>query len=347
MSARGKNITLPGRERLGMSALIPSPEAAAALRQHPSFSRAIRASAASSVTLYQASRPLNALLSDRARALFGHAALYLHFRGTEADQPGLTPEAMKDLCRQLDLCSRGRCEVMLALMRAGGFLLAAPSSDRRKRVLAPSEKLFALHRLRWSGQFEAMSAILPCAAEYAAAAKDHAFTGAFAIALGRRFLAGLRILDHAPDLGPFADRNAGFMILFTLALSGSDGDTFPPKRPVPLAINALAMRFSVSRKHVLTLLRDAGARAALAWRSHEQRNHAAGAWRRGTREFFRDHVPLSCAKRRRSAARERQQRLVPCGDRRRRLRIGHHSTNGGVGSKCEELNVSKSGRLCP
>lgn len=216
------------------------------------------------MTFYQASRPLNALLGDRARALFTHVALYLHFRGTESGQPGLTPGAMNDLCSRIGLCSRGRCEAMLALMRAGGLVMAAPSSDRRKRLFAPTEKLLALHRLRWSAHFEAMRAIFPRAPEYVAAAKNHAFTGAFAIALGRRFLAGLRILDHASDLGPFADRNAGFMILFSLALSGSKGDSFPPKRPVPLSINALATRFSVSRKHVLTLLRDAEAQGLLS-----------------------------------------------------------------------------------
>jgi hypothetical protein len=46
------------------------------------------------------------------------------------------------------------------------------------------------------------------------------------------------------------------MILYSLALAGAEGDTFPPTRPVLLSINALATRFSVSRKHVLTLLRD-------------------------------------------------------------------------------------------
>jgi hypothetical protein len=246
------------------TAPTPSPDAIATLRQHPNFSRAIRSSARSSVTLYQASRPLNALLTDRARTLFSHVALYLHFRGTEPSQPGLTAGSMNDLCSRIGLCSRGRCEAMLTLMRASGLVVAAPSSDRRKRLFAPTEKLLTLHRVRWSAHFEAMRAILPAAADYLAAASDQAFTEAFAIALGRRFLAGLRILDHAPDLWPFADRNAGFMILFSLALSGSKVDSFPPKRPVPLSINALATRFSVSRKHVLTLLRDAEAQGLLS-----------------------------------------------------------------------------------
>ena len=53
-----------------------------------------------------------------------------------------------------------------------------------------------------------------------------------------------------------AERNAAIMMLFSLALAGPEHGPFPPHAPVPLSINALATRFSVSRKHVLTLLRD-------------------------------------------------------------------------------------------
>jgi hypothetical protein len=73
----------------------------------------------------------------------------------------------------------------------------------------------------------------------------------------------LRILDAAPELEEIAERNAGMMIFYSLALAGRDDDAFPPRRPMPLSINALATRFSVSRKHVLTLLRDAEAEGLL------------------------------------------------------------------------------------
>jgi len=244
---------------MGMSetALTPSADAVAAVRRHPDFSQAIRSSAARSVALYQTSRLLNALLSDRARALFTHVALYLHYRGMEPGRPGLTVSAMKDLCVQLRLCSPGRCEAILALMRAGGLLAAAPDPDRRKRLLVPTEKLLALHRERWGSQFHAMRAVLPEADAYGAAVTEPDFVEAFASALVRRFIAGLRVLDNAPELELFAERNAGMMILYSLALTGAEGDTFPPIGPVGLSINALATRFSVSRKHVLTLLRDA------------------------------------------------------------------------------------------
>jgi hypothetical protein len=183
-------------------------------------------------------------------------ALYLHY-GDEPDEPGLSVGAMKELCVRIGLCSRGRCEAMLALMRAGGLFAAAPSLDRRRRLLVPTTRLLELHQLRWSAHFAAMSAAIPQAAAYRAALHDPTFVKPFVRELGRRFIGGMRILDAAPDLEQIAERNAGMMILYSLALSGRDDDTFPPRGPVLLSINALATRFSVSRKHVLTLLRDA------------------------------------------------------------------------------------------
>ncbi len=236
---------------------MPSPAAIAALRSHPRFSDAMRQAAGSAVALYQGDRILNALMSDRARALFTHVALYLHYRGTKGGEPGLTVGAMKDLCTQVELCSRGRCEAMLALMRTAGLFAAAPNLDRRRRPLMPTEKLFALHRERWGAHFEALQQVLPEADSYRAALDNPDFIKAFVAMLGERFIAGLRILGHAPALEMFAERNAGMIILFSLALGGLADGPFPADGPVELSINALATKCSVSRKHVLTILRDA------------------------------------------------------------------------------------------
>lgn len=247
-----------------MTALTFSPDAVIRLRGEPGFEAAMRASAASAIALYRGDRILNALLSDRARALFPHVALYLHFAEERDGEFGLTVGAMKDMCVQLGLCSRGRCEAMVALMRAVGLLASAPNLDRRRRPLVPTDKLLALHRERWGAQFDAMSAAIPAAVAYRAALNDPVFVKTFVLELGRRFIAGMRVLDGAPELESFAERTAAMVILFSLALGGGPDQPFPPVDAVPLSINGLATRFSVSRKHVLTLLRDAEEQGLLA-----------------------------------------------------------------------------------
>jgi hypothetical protein len=251
-----------------------SPAAVASLRSHPGFPAAAREAARSLIPMYRSDRLLNALMSDRARAVFAHVALLLHYRGTDNGEPGLTVGAMKDMCVQLKLCSRGRCEAMLALMRAAGFFIASPNHDRRRRPLAPTEKLFALHRERWGSHFEAMRHVMPKAESWRAALEDPQFLRELVMALAEKYVAGLRILDNAPDLGPFAERNAGMLILFSLALAGPADGPFPATTPVTLSINALATTFSVSRKHVLTLLRDAEAQHLLV-RGGEANNEVA------------------------------------------------------------------------
>jgi DNA-binding MarR family transcriptional regulator len=236
-----------------------APAAVDALRAHPRFAEAARAAAAGLVAHYEGNRLLNQLMNDRGRVLFTHHAVYLHFSRTPGDAgSGLTVSRMKDLCVETQLCSRGRVEVMLGLLRAAGYLApASDPADRRRRVLVPTDKLLALHKQRFDMHFAAMESVLPEASAARAAFDDPEFMPAFARILGRHFRAGLRLLSHAPELLLFAERNAGMVILFSLLLAGEADDVFPPARPVPVSISALAAKFSVSRKHVLTLLRDA------------------------------------------------------------------------------------------
>jgi DNA-binding MarR family transcriptional regulator len=236
-----------------------APAAIAALRAHPRFPEAMRDAAAGMVTHYEGNRLLNHLMNDRGRALFTHHAVYLHFSRTPGDAgSGLTVSRLKDLCVETQLCSRGRVEVMLGLLRAAGYLAAAPdAADRRRRVLVPTDKLLALHKQRFDMHFAAMESVLLEASAARAAFDDPQFMPAFARILGRHFRAGLRLLTHAPELLPFAERNGGMVILFSLLLAGEADDVFPPTRPVQVSISALGAKFSVSRKHVLTLLRDA------------------------------------------------------------------------------------------
>lgn len=236
-----------------------SPKAIAALRAHPGFPAAMRTSATGLISMYQGGHLLNWLMDDRGRLVFGHLALYLHATRDPSDaSSGLTPTRMKAMCVEMDFCSPGRAGAMLSLMRFGGYLTPdVEIVDRRQRRLLATPKLYALLRSRWRLHLEAVAPLLPDGAAILAAAEHPAFDDALVIAMGERFRAGFRFVDAAPGLGLFGERNAGMMILLSLITAGPDDDAMPPQRPVPISIAALARRFSVSRPHVLKLIRDA------------------------------------------------------------------------------------------
>lgn len=240
-------------------ACVVAPEAIAALRAHPDFGAAMRRSSVGLLSMYQGGHLLNWLMDDRGRLVFGHLALYLHATRDVADaSSGLTPTRMKAMCVEMGLCSPGRAGAMLSLMRFGGYL--SPDGevvDRRQRRLLATPKLYSVLRSRWRLHIEAVAPLLPDGAALMAAIDRPEFDNALVITMTEHFRAGFRFIHAAPALGLFGERNAGMLILLSLITAGAEDDTMPPQRPVPISIAALARRFSVSRPHVLKLIRDA------------------------------------------------------------------------------------------
>jgi len=267
-----------------------SPQAVAALCEHPHFPEAMRAVLADNVRLYRGNRILHYVGYDRGRLVVGLLAFYLHAsRRTDDPTSGLTAHRLKSLCAEQDVCSPGRARTMLSLLQMFGYVAPAPTADRRFKLLVPTELLIGSLRQRWSTMFAAIALLLPegaaaradepgsgrvsgartiesprwplaSLASAACAALDRAdFLAALARNMVDRYRTGIRALQFTPELKPFAERNAGLMILSSLVVAGQPGDTMPPAGPVRISISELARRFSVSRAHVLRLLRHAAA----------------------------------------------------------------------------------------
>ncbi len=235
-----------------------TPEAIAALRAQPGFADAMRKSATGLADLYQGGHLLNWLMDDRARLLFGYLTLYLHFTRDSADlASGLTPTRMKIMCVEQGICSPSRATVVLSLMRFGGYLAPDTSSDGRQRRLVATDKLLDMLRARWRVHFAAMAPLMPDGEVLLAALGNPDFGPRLVVSMSMRFVSGFRFLTHATDLGLFAERNAGMLIVASLLTGGEPDDAIPPRRPLPISISALARRFSVSRPHVIKMLRDA------------------------------------------------------------------------------------------
>lgn len=234
----------------------------AALKARPGFAAACHAFTDGITALYQGNRLLNTLVSDRGRSVIGNLALYLHYDRREDDaRSGLTVSRLKTICAEHEICSPGRIEAFLALLRLFGQLEAAPTADdRRVRRLIPTARMLESHRQRWRVAFAAIGEVLPVGKTALASLEREAFVAALVRHFAEHYLSGIRLLHHSTELKLFAERNAGVMVLFSVLQAG---DAFPPRRPVTISISDLARRFGVSRVHVRTLLRDAEAEGFL------------------------------------------------------------------------------------
>ena len=237
---------------------LPSESAIAAVVAHPRFPEAAENVGRGLVALYQGERVVNLVMPDRIRYIISVFAIHLHFVGRPNDpNSGLTASRLSRLCVERNICSEGRAEAMLAIMRDYGHLVSAPSEeDKRLRRLVPAGSLFDWHRKRCTHFFPAAAKVMP---EYACAlgALDTGeFMPNFLRHLARCHVAGFHYVAFAPDVRQFYERSAGGPILMSIALAGASDDSFPPLRPVSISLTAIARDFDVSRVHVRRVVQE-------------------------------------------------------------------------------------------
>lgn len=230
-----------------------------AIRAHPRFAEAMRASARAMVDLHSRSRFLGWFLSDRALAILAHAAVALDADARDDDpRTGLTPGRFKAFCVDNGLCSEGRATAVLGFMRLTGHLEQREHpADRRIMRLTPSPKLLETMRSRMRAQLTCAAMICPEVEPAIERLGSRDFERRLGLEFVRRFGQGIRLVDPASTLRLFTERDVGALVLFALALQGDPADPLPTEKPLPLSIAALARRFKVSRTHILRLVRDA------------------------------------------------------------------------------------------
>ena len=189
---------------------------------------------------------------DVQRAMLCFFVLYLDARG------GITLGAIHDLVRELGLASPGRATAMLVSLRVMGYVTPDPiQPDRRSRRYIPT----ALTRAAVGKSFRyrglAFALIEPEAMRIAERFDNAAVFKAYVLQLGEGISDVLKRGNSSGTLDHFGRANAGLGILFYLSIAIETGDVFPPRRPIPVSINALATEFKVSRAHVRKLLRGA------------------------------------------------------------------------------------------
>src|SRR5262249_14852040 len=148
---------------------------------------------------------------------------------------GLTPSRIKAICAERNICSAGRANAVLVLMRMSGYLASARSEeDRRLHRLVPTDALFALHRESLVFTLEAVAQLLPEGAAALAELRSPDFLSCLLSHYAGLHLEGFYYIDHVPEVRLFYERNAGAVILFSIYLAGQETEGSPPHSSVSI-----------------------------------------------------------------------------------------------------------------
>lgn len=228
------------------------------------MSRAVRSFARSYVAHFEHRPLLNLVTSDRGRVLMAWMALYFDALYDPAiPGSGLTVNRFKAACAETGLCSQGRASAMLGVMRFAKHIEPVTEARRGHSLrLSPTEKLRAAFRERIANTLGAMSLVLPEGRLGLDNLGDPVFERAFIIGACQAFLARERPMASCPLARLFADKKAGFLILFSLILSTED-DGLPVDQPMTASIASLSKAFAVSRPQIKLLFRAAVEKGAL------------------------------------------------------------------------------------
>ncbi len=239
---------------LGWSAdnRIPD-ESYARLQSHPGYRQAVTTLANRMLAAAAKDKALDGIAKDAGRYVATVWALYLNVTG------GLTLPRLKDICATSGLLSPGRARAVLLYLRYLGYVTPLANSDRREPVrYAPTPALTDAWRHIVNENLEAARIIEPAVERVLDRLEDPATLGAYMRHIGEGFLVAAKagLADQA-FLRVFLHRHGGMQIVYWIVAAGDPDDEFPPRRPVPLSIAAIARQLRVSRVHVKRILNEA------------------------------------------------------------------------------------------
>ena len=226
-----------------------SAENYARLRADPRYAKAVRTFAGNMLVAGDTDRLLDGILKDAGRNVAALCAVHLHFTG------GLTLPRLKTLCAAFGLVSPGRARALLLYLRYLGFVERATTHKKGAPALyVPTPRFLDTWRDHMRAVLNAVQILEPAVGLLLDRFDEPGVFETFSKKLCEAFLDAARHTDvNAPYFRVFMHRNAGIQIVHTL-LSADAGEAFPPARPIPLSLAAMARRFRVSRIHVRRLI---------------------------------------------------------------------------------------------
>jgi hypothetical protein len=232
-----------------------SPEAILA---HPRFPAARRLYNAGILALYEHNPFLNRLLIETGRSIVFFNVLALHAAyDPSARSTWPTIGLLKETVGPFGVSSARRIHDIVARLIETGYVKAIPAaSDRRLRILTPTEKMLA-HDLDWLAAFYAPLQLLFPAPGYAPPMRhDRAYQKAHRKVSLTMTGYAISLMAANPAMLLFMNREAGTMILMKLVENLDKGLDATPRR---MFFADVAKRFGISRTHVRITLQDAEA----------------------------------------------------------------------------------------
>jgi hypothetical protein len=227
------------------------PAGATLMAAQPGFADACRMSDRNTIERHGRNPLLSRVAKDLKQLFYGYLVLYLEARD------GITLTALRDVCREIGLASRGRALALLVHLRAIGYIHVDPNrTDGRVRRYRPSEQMTTALRDIIADQLRAFCLVEPTAVGMAERLAEPEFFKAFVLQAGTGLLKAVKARPTS-DISHFTHRDAGIIILSHILATAEDGDSYPPRGPVRMSVTELAKKFAVSRSHVFRLLRDA------------------------------------------------------------------------------------------
>jgi hypothetical protein len=220
------------------------------LAAHPRSGEAMRRSIAGALAFYDADPKTNAMFLDLGSMALAIIALYLDASG------GLTHRRLKEIGQTSSMLSGGRASAILALMRLKGFIRR--EHDAHRQVLyRPEAVLRHWFLARFEIEIQAQAVVAPEVAPLVAMWKEPGLFERWIRHAGEAMVrVGTEPTAKDDGFNRTGAKRAGSLILFQMMQATDRGGEFPRAGPFALSVTEIAKRFSVSRSHVLRVLRE-------------------------------------------------------------------------------------------
>lgn len=230
-----------------------------AILAHPRFAEARRVQIDGYLALYSGDPALNKLLVEGARhVIFTFVVCLAASQRDDDPATWLTLGKLQDVVAAYQVGSPGLVEALVTRMLDRGLLTSTPApTDRRKRILAPTEALLMHDRDLLAVQAAPCAIIANAPGLTLVMARDPSFQQAQRIASLAAFADAMVLLGANPQMmALFVARDSGLLALYMLLSSALAS---PSGNVSTVTYQQIADRFGISRTHVRDLVTDAEA----------------------------------------------------------------------------------------